>query len=150
MDTQLKTSSKVRTKAQAKTEVRDVEQERRTWVQTVNRLLDQITEWTAANNWTVERKPRDITEEILGAYSVSDAIIRTPDGQLMLEVKARGVPEAAGRVELSAWPTLYRVMLLHRADDPDWIIYTDSGISLRQPWIQETFLTLCQDLMAAL
>ena len=138
---------KTKTPSQAKQQAQ--QQEREAWVQATNCLLDEITEWAAMKNWSVRREPRVITEEALGTYTVSDAVIETPNGQLMLEVKARGVPEAAGRVELSAWPTLYRVMLLHRANQPDWTIYTDSGISLRQPWTQETFLNLAEDLLAA-
>ena len=127
----------------------NIKQAREVWVQTTNQLLDQITDWVSAKKWTVQRETRVINEEVLGAYTVSDAVINTPQGELKLEVMARGVPEAAGRVELSAWPTLFRVILLHHASQPDWTIYTDSGISLRQPWTQETFLTLVEDLLAA-
>lgn len=141
MGTQIRTPSKA--------EEKDMEQEREDWVQTTNRLLDQITEWVSVKNWTVRREVRIIIEEVLGTYAVQDAVIATPNGELRLEVKARGVHRAAGRVELFAWPTLYRVTLLHYVNKPDWIIYTDSGISLHYPWTQETFLTLAEDLMAA-
>lgn len=139
----------VKIKTHSKAEEQVQEQEREAWVQATNRLLDEITQWAAVKNWSVRREARVITEEALGTYTVSDAVIETPEGQLMLQVKARGVPQAAGRVELFAWPTLYRVLLLHRANQPDWTIYTDSGISLRQPWTQETFLNLAEDLLAA-
>lgn len=127
----------------------DREALRAEWLQAVGGLIDQITEWTQEKGWTLSQHPRQISEEELGSYVVPDVTIATPHGQLRLEVKPRGDAEAAGRVELLAWPTLYRVLLLHRRGQPDWTIRTDSGIALRQPWTKDTFLTLTEDLLAA-
>jgi hypothetical protein len=119
------------------------------WIQALEQLTEQIQEWTTEKGWSVTIQPRPFFEEILGAYSVPDALIKTPQGQLSLEIKGRGLPEGAGRAELSAWPSLYRVLLLHRTGQPGWTIRTDSGISLHQPWNKETFLTLAEDLLSA-
>jgi len=66
-----------------------------------------------------------------------------------VEVKGRGPLEAAGRVQISAWPTLFRVLLLHKSGEEGWIIRTDSGIPIRQPWNRETFISLVRDLLNA-
>lgn len=122
---------------------------REEWTQAVNRLVEQITKWTRDKDWKIKQQPRQITEEGIGAYSVPDLSIETPEGRLIVEVKARGEVDAAGRVELAAWPTLYRVLLLHRMGQSDWTILTDSGIPIREPWNKKTFLTLVSDLIAA-
>jgi len=77
-------------------------------------------------------------------------IIETPQKErLTVEVKGRGPSQTSGRVQLSAWPTLFRVMLLHKPGEAEWTIRTDSGIPLRQPWRRETFVSLAKDLLNA-
>ena len=123
---------------------------REEWITAVEQLVQQIMEWTKdEEGWTVQLEYRDIREEGIGLYRIPDATISTPQGRLLLEVSARGYSDAAGRVELAAWPTFYRVHLLHRIGQLDWTIYTDSGISLHYPWTKETFITLAKDLLAA-
>jgi hypothetical protein len=119
------------------------------WTGAINALLHQIESWTHDKGWSVDRHPRQIEEEGLGVYAVPDATIVTPFGTLLLEVKGRGASGGAGRVELAAWPTLYRVLLLHKPGQRDWTVRTDSGIRLRQPWTKENFLALAEDLLAA-
>ena len=77
METQLKTLSETKEK--------NMKQEREDWIQATNRLFDQITEWVAAKNWTVQRQPRTINEEKVGAYTVFDAVISAPTGELRLK-----------------------------------------------------------------
>jgi hypothetical protein len=122
---------------------------REDWVHTINSLVNQISEWSQEENWTVEQQPRAINEETVGAYTAPDVTIKTPSGKLMLEVMGRGEPNGAGRVELAAWPTYFRVLLLQRPGQTEWTIRTDSGIPLRRPWNKETFVTLARDLLCA-
>ena len=84
----------------------------------VNQLVQQITEWTKDTGWTVTTA-REINEENVGARRVPDATIDAPQGYLTLEVKSRGRKDRLGRIELRAWPTLYRVLLRHRMGAAD-------------------------------
>lgn len=65
----------------------------------------------------------------------------------MVEVKGRGPLKASGRVQLSAWPTLFRVILLRKTDADGWVIRTDSDIPIRRPWNKEAFISVANDLM---
>ena len=127
----------------------EVEQARQQWVETVEALAQQFSEWASEKNWQVQQMPRVINEEALGVYTVPDLTIDTPQGRVTMEAQPHGVPQATGRVELAAWPTLYRVWLMCKPGIPDWIIRTDSGIPLHYPWSKDTFITLVEDLVAA-
>ena len=82
------------------------------------------------------------------AYRVPVVTIHAPQGRLILEPIARGTLGAQGRVDLHAWPSLFRVMLLHRPRGKDrpleWVVRTESGLDWPQLWNRETFLTLAE------
>jgi hypothetical protein len=119
------------------------------WTQAVRDLERDVADWARAEGWNVSASERVVNEESIGVYAVPDLTIETPEGQrLILEVKGRGPAGASGRVQLFAWPTLFRVLLLRKPDD-GWIIRTDSGIPLRKTWNRETFITLAKDLLSA-
>src|SRR5438094_155105 len=90
----------------------DAESAREEWFRAVTALTEQVGEWAARWNWPVERKTLDVTEELLGTYGVPMLEIQTEWGPLFLEPVARYVMGAEGRVDLYAYPSLYRVMLL--------------------------------------
>src|SRR5262245_1517902 len=119
------------------------------WTQAVRELEKDVANWAKAEGWNVSASERVVNEESIGVYAVPDLTIETPEGQrLILEVKGRGPAGASGQVQLFAWPTLFRVLLLRKPDD-GWIVRTDSGIPLRKTWNRETFITLAKDLLSA-
>lgn len=133
-------------------------QSRHNWERDTAMLADNVEAWAAqeaaARNWRVEREEKELAEEVVGgAYRVPVVTIHAPQGHLVLEPIARGVLGAQGRVDLYAWPSLFRVMLLHKSrgrDKPmEWVVRTDSGLDWPQPWGQETFLTLTEGLLNA-
>jgi len=128
------------------------------WERDTSLLADEVQAWAeqeaAARGWRVEREQKELAEEVVGgAYRVSVVSIHTPPGRLVLEPIARGVPGAQGRVDLYAWPSLFRVMLLHKSLGKgyglEWVVRTESGIDWPQPWSRETFLTLAEGLLNA-
>lgn len=120
------------------------------WTQALSVLEKKLTVWSEAEGWQVRSFPRIFTEESTGRYEAPDLVIETPEGErLNVEVKGRGPSASSGRVQLSAWPTLFRVILLHKSGEDRWVIRTDSGIPIRQPWNRETFISLTKDLLNA-
>jgi hypothetical protein len=97
------------------------------WQDTVDGLVDQVRGWSAERGWTATVSGREVTEEGLGSYRIPSVEIATPRGRLLLEPVTRYVGGADGRVDFSVWPSLYRVMLLHRPDQ-GWVVDTESGI----------------------
>ena len=125
---------------------------REQWVEQVTTLVRQAEEWAEAakdaQGWTVEPETYDIEEEVVGgAYRVPSLRLITSGDELRLEPIAHGVLHADGRVDLYAWPSLFRVMLLRK--NGAWIVRTESGLDWPQPWSQETFLTLTSGLLRA-
>lgn len=136
----------------------DLAQTRQDWEQQTARLADDVEAWAAqeaaTRNWRVEREQKELSEEVVGgAYRVPVVTVHAPQGKLVLEPIARGTVGSQGRVDLSAWPSLFRVMLLHKPrgqDKPtEWVVRTDSGLDWPQPWGRETFLTLAEGLLNA-
>jgi hypothetical protein len=121
------------------------------WQTTLAQLMKDVSEWIQDQpGWSIQPiSQKQISEETLGTYTAPVLTIDTPQGRLILEPIARMVFGGRSTVEMYAWPTLYRVRLIRKAEEDDWIILTDSGIPLRQPWNRETFLTLAQDLLGA-
>jgi len=128
---------------------RDSEATRDEWIETVRSFCEETAEWSRAQGWEVAWKDAEVTEALLGTYNVPLLIIQTKRGAVMLEPVARCVMGANGRIDLYAYPTLYRVMLLRSARDGRWLIRTDSGIFIKQPWNEETFVSLANDLSVA-
>ena len=120
------------------------------WMRALLDLEEDLSCWSVGEGWQVRRATKSFTEESTGQYTAPDLVIDTPEGErLLVEVKGRGPAEASGRVQLSAWPTLFRVLLLHKPGQDGWVIRTDSGVPIRQPWNRETFVTLAKDLLSA-
>ena len=133
-------------------------QSRDNWERDTALLADEVQAWAeqeaAQKGWRVERAQKELSEEVVGGtYHVPVITIYAAQGRLILEPIARGVLGAQGRVDLSAWPSLYRVMLLHKPLGKEhglaWVVRTESGIDWPQPWGRETFLTLAEGLLNA-
>lgn len=123
---------------------------REEWTQALSALEKNLTEWSKEEGWQIRPVEKVFTEESTGQYTAPDLVIETPQGELLtVEVKGRGPLEAAGRVQLSAWPTLFRVLLLHKPGQEGWVIRTNSGIPIRQPWNHATFVSVARDLLSA-
>jgi hypothetical protein len=121
------------------------ETNRRDWVNRVERLVDQISQWAKAENWTFERREKPITEHLLGTYGLPELVIHVPGGQLVVNPIGLHVAGGNGRVDLEAIPTLSRVRLLAAPDE--WQIWTDSNVPLRVTWNRESFVQLARDLL---
>lgn len=133
-------------------------QSRDNWERNTALLADEVQAWTEqealVRGWRVEREQKELAEEVVGGtYRVPVVTIHAPQGRLILEPVARGVLGAQGRVDLYAWPSLFRVILLHKPVGKDrglvWVVRTESGLDWPQPWGRETFLTLAEGLLNA-
>ncbi len=131
---------------------------RSNWERHTALLADEVQIWAeqeaAGRGWRVEREEIELAEEVVGgAYHVPVLTIYAPQGRLVLEPIARGVLGAQGRVDLYAWPSAFRVMLLHKPRSKDagleWVVRTESGVDWPLPWGRETFLTLAEGLLNA-
>ncbi|MBI4581244.1 MAG: hypothetical protein HY718_16195 [Planctomycetes bacterium] len=128
-----------------------VEKDRRLlsdWLDSVGRLVEDVKSWAQASRWSIHEDEKEIREAPFGIYRAPWLRIGTPNGEIRVEPVARFTAGPAdGRVDLEAWPSLNRVMLLRK--DDSWLIMTDSGVPIRQAWNRDTFVQLTKDLLAA-
>lgn len=123
-------------------------QERRDqWLVLVRDLLDGIARWSETQGWSVAYLQKEIHDDLPDPYFAPILRIRTPGGVLHVDPIALDVVGAAGRVDLEAWPSLNRVKLIR--DQKEWRVITDSGVPLREPWNEVSFVQLAMDLVAA-
>src|SRR5262249_38828253 len=143
---------------------------RNEWLRAVDELSQQARGWAEQQGWPVTQTESEVEEDELGTYTAPVLEIDAPEGQLVLRPIARDGLRAAGRVDLTVWPSLYRVMLLRvRRPDPgerdeshtslrtpfdaleaeswDWVVRTESGIDWPHPWGQDTFVDLGKRLL---
>jgi hypothetical protein len=124
-------------------------EERACWQRAVSALKEQVEAWARAQGWPVAERSQSVTDDSIGTYEVPILEIDTPKGRVVLEPIGRDILGAHGRVDLYAWPTHYRVMLLRTGDD-QWVVRTDSGLNWPAPWGDQTFVTLAEGLAEAL
>ena len=118
-----------------------ISERREEWIKRVNALVDQVAEWSQAEGWTVEREEQTIEEDRIGKYTVPSLRVFVNKGELFLNPKALELlGRANGRVDLSAYPSMFRVKLL--GVDGNWEIMTDSNIPLPRPWDKQTFVEI--------
>ena len=121
------------------------------WTAAVGALLARVQEWAAEDRpkWGFEFSTADVTEASSGSYTVPVLELVAPNGRLMLEPIGCDVYGANGRIDLYAWPSLYRVMLLRSFAGDEWTIRTESGIDWPQPWGKPGFLAVADRLLSA-
>ena len=128
----------------------DVERVRTDWLNLIEATLQEVEEWVKYYGWTTTRSETLVQEDILGANNAPFLTIVTKESEeQVIEPIARMVFGADGRLDFYAYPSLYRVMLLHipRQAPDEWIVRTDSGIDWPGEWNQWTFHDLAQRLL---
>ena len=124
-----------------------VERDRRRWIGVVERLVGQVEAWAKERHWSVRRDPKRVHESRLGDYTVPFLSILTPSGQVHLDPVGRHVAGGDGRVDLLAWPSLTRMLLIRSGDR--WVLKTDSGVLWPEGWGKQSFERLVEALNAA-
>jgi hypothetical protein len=119
------------------TESKRRERELEHWRALVKQLVDQVRTWARDRGWPVTESERRIEESRYGVYVLPELAIRAPSGTAYLEPVARDVAGAQGRVDLLAWPSLTRMMLVREGDR--WVLQTDSGVEWPERWGRQTF-----------
>jgi hypothetical protein len=107
------------------------------WTGDVEELARQVRTWCDERGWAVSASEKQIEESAYGTYGVPELMIRSPSGMVYLEPVARDVAGARGRVDLLAWPSLTRMMLVRKANR--WVLQTDSGVDWPEQWGRQTF-----------
>ena len=121
--------------------------ELRRWTEAVRTLMGQAEEWAKKQGWRAVAQPIQLTEEGLGSYEVPLLTIETPSGKIVLEPVAMRASPGEGRVDVYAWPSLNRLMLVRNHET--WELLTEAGVRWPQPWEPATLSYLASNLNAA-
>ena len=105
-------------------EANDVDRRRGSWAagKISAGTAHQVRAWCEERGWLVNESEKRIEESAYGTYTVPQLMIRSPSGAVYLEPVARDVAGARGRVDLLAWPSLTRMLLIrqrNRGTAPD-------------------------------
>ena len=126
----------------------DWKKTREDWQALVEDLMREIAKWAREEGWKVHTEQKRLNEENLGQYAVQDLSIQLPpEGRILVEVVGRNTVGAEGRIDISAFPALNRMLLVRTGNH--WKVRTDSGIDWPLPWEKKTFIDLAKVLAAA-
>jgi hypothetical protein len=114
--------------------------EKKQWRLALAELFDSIAQWAEAEGWLVARKHKEISESKLGTYEAGELLVRTPNGHLVVEPIGRDIVGAEGRVDISSFPLLNRMLLVRVGDG--WRLKTDGGVTWPKSWGREAFVEL--------
>ena len=120
---------------------------KKTWISLVGRLCRSIKSWSEEKGWHVEEHDKQITEDNIGSYVVPSLFIASPNGRIHIDPVGRNIIGAKGRVDIYAYPTLNRLLLIRTSNK--WKIKTDSRIDWPDPWGKETFIKIVNALTHA-
>lgn len=119
---------------------------RQQWLQTLEQLIQTVELWCASAGWETAREAKPLEESRLGKYDAPVLKVRSPQGIVYVEPVARYVVAGEGLVDLYAWPTMRRMLLVRRGKK--WILKTDSGMPWPNPWSERAFFEIIPALAA--
>jgi len=116
------------------------------WVSLVQDLCGTIESWARERKWFVHREEKTITEEHLGSYAVPVLLIQAGQGRIHVEPIGRNIIGAEGRIDISSFPSLNRMLLIRV--NGRWVLRTDSGVDWPDHWSKKAFVNLVRALTA--
>ncbi len=114
------------------------------WVNAVEELVEDASNWSKKQSWAVRRDSKSVTEDRLGTYTVPRLLIHTMDGRLLLDPIAGTVPGARGVVDFYALPS-YDSIFIPRTET-GWHFVSDTFSHL-EPWSEQSFLETANKLI---
>ena len=121
--------------------------EREEWLALVRKLCDDIKSWAEEEHWFVHEDHKTIRGEKIGEYEVPVLLIRAGAGRISVEPIGREIVGADGRVDIGAFPTFDRMVLVRTKGK--WVLETDHCEVWPVPWSREAFLEVVETLAAA-
>ncbi len=120
------------------------------WLEKLNRLLDDVAAWSREEGWLVKESPKEIRDDgALPPYLTKTLLIELESSEARIRVDpiSSSVHDADGRVDICAWPSLHRFMLVLKGKR--WVLKTDSGVPGPKPWNRQNFVELAGELAHA-
>jgi hypothetical protein len=112
------------------------------WLESVNEIVAEIADWARDAGWLVHQTKVPIAHDWIRKYVAPGLQLKPPVGHLFVEPLGRRVLGADGRIDLYAWPSHYRVMLIRKGGK--WRLRDENGKAWPKAWSRKTFLEVAQ------
>jgi hypothetical protein len=131
---------------------------RSVWLETIETLFDEVETWASAHGWATQRRSKEFGDEFAPDKYIVPILEINPPSQrkmqpyadsLVLEPVMFNPQTGIQRIDFYVWPTMYRVRLIRRVDQDDWIIKTESSINWPLPWNEATFVQIAEEFLSA-
>jgi len=122
----------------------DWEKKKKNWIHSVHTVFNDIKNWCSEKNWKFVETQIFITEECVGSYPVPELRVTTNKGDINLEPVGMNIVGAQGRIDISSWPSLNRMLLIWLEDK--WSLNTESRVPWPKPWSKQTFFDIADAL----
>lgn len=120
--------------------------EREDWLSLLQNLFKEIKSWAEEENWSIHEDRTTIREKEIGEYDAPFLVIVAGTTRIHVEPVGREIVGAEGRVDISAFPTMNRMVLVRTKSK--WVLKTDSYVEWPLPWSKDSFLGLVKALAA--
>jgi hypothetical protein len=114
------------------------------WIAELSAVVGEMASWAREAGWLVHERTVPIDEESMGKYKAPGLQIKTPIDHFFVEPLGRDICGAEGRIDLYAWPSMYRAVLIRRGGK--WLVRDDNYKAWPTRWSRKTFLDIAQTL----
>jgi hypothetical protein len=118
----------------------------------IDALYKDVSDWVGKQKgWSATTEDTEPRRSGIGSETGTQVlrIDAKKNGTVYLEPQGYK-KDGTSVVEMYAWPTLVRVRLLHKPNEPHWQTITDGGVPFHLDWNEQNFIRLVRDMMAAL
>lgn len=115
------------------------------WMEEVDSVVGQASNWAESRGWGTKRDDKTITEDAFGTYVVPRLLIHTPEARLLLDPIARFIVGDHGRFDFCVMPSYDAVILLK--SDEGWRFHSLTRDDLDLGWSEESFERVCAELV---
>lgn len=129
---------------------------REEWVQAVDALMDQVTQWSRLQGWRTIAHEKQIVEEtthkeyatlVLDIITEPDYSGLCRDVKLVIEPIFFDAARTSSRVDFFVWPALYDVVLLYETSRHEWTMRGDARFHWPSSWSQDSFTAIAEGLL---
>ena len=114
------------------------------WLRELDSLFGDIASWCESRKWWVHRDHKTIDCDAFGPYDAPVLMIQSPQGRFMVDPVGHDIVGAEGRVEIQAWPTFDRMVLIR--NNGRWRIHPDLDFDRPRRWSRDGFFDAVREL----
>lgn len=108
------------------------------WRDAAEQLSDQARIWAEKREWPCKRYPKQISEDLIGAYELTKLVFAVEGSQLVLSPVGRFVPGSEGMFDLAVLPDYETAMVIRHQGK--WFVQSFPDKDVREEWTEAAFI----------